>query len=182
MAPRLAFAALLVSALFVTPVALAAGSDSSEPPKPTETTTKCKKKEVWDKKAGKCVPAKQSSGLSDDMLYEAARELAYAKRYDEAQYMLSLAANQNDPRVLNYYGFTNRKLGKVEEGMRFYAAALKADPDYILARSYMGESLALEGDVAGAKVQLAEIEKRGGKTTYAYHALEEVIETGKPSY
>lgn len=182
MALRLSFAALLVSALFVAPMALAAGSDSSAPPQPTETTTKCKKKQVWDKKLGKCVTARQESGLSDDALYEAARELAYAKRYGEAQYMLSLAANQNDPRILNYYGFTNRKLGKVEEGMRYYAAALKADPDYILARSYMGESLALEGDAAGAQVQLAEIEKRGGKDTYAYHALQEVIETGKPSY
>jgi tetratricopeptide (TPR) repeat protein len=182
MARTLLFAALLSVAVALPSAALAAGSDSSEPPAPTPTTTKCKKKEVWDEKKRKCIEAKKSSGLSDDTLYAAARELAYAKRYSEAQYMLSLAANQNDPRILNYYGFTTRKLGDVEEGLRYYRAALNIDPDYILARSYMGEALALTGDVEGAKAQLKQIAVRGGRVSYAYRALETVIKTGQPTY
>ncbi len=172
----------LVACAFILPSAALAAGESSEPPKPTETTTKCKKNEVWDKKKSKCVEAKKSSGLDDDTIYSAARELAYAGRYGEAQNLLALAADQNDPRILNYWGFTSRKMGKIERGMRFYTAALKADPDYILARSYMGEALALSGDIEGAKVQLAEIERRGGDDTHAYRALESVLKTGRPSY
>ncbi len=175
-------AALAMSAFFVPSIAMAAGGESSDPPKPTETTTKCKKNEVWDKKTQKCVAAKKESRLDDDTIYEAARELAYAKRYDEARHLLTLAANQEDPRILNYYGFTSRKMGHLEEGLRYYNAAIKRSPDYILARSYMGEALALSGDMEGAKAQLAEIAKRGGENTYAYSQLATVLKTGRASY
>jgi tetratricopeptide (TPR) repeat protein len=152
----------------------AAGSDSTEPPVQTETTLKCKDGKIWDEKKAECVDA-QSGALTDDELYNAARELAYNGQYDNALSVLAAADNQNDPRVLNYKGFAMRKVGRLEDGMIFYQAALKIDPDYILARSYMGQALITQGDFTGAEEQLVQIASRGGKDTWAYAALEKAL-------
>ncbi len=122
----------------------------------------CQKKECVD-------PKKQS--FNDDDLYKFAREFAYAGQYENAITVLNLARNQNDPRILNYLGYANRKAGRVELGMSYYKKALQQDENYILARSYMGMALAEQGDVQGARVQLVEIRDRGGENTWAYRAL-----------
>ncbi len=152
--------------------AFAAGEETDEtsPPPKTETTTKCTDGKVWDKKKKECVKADQS-GFNDDDLYKAAREFAYAGQYDNAIHVLQLAANQNDPRILNYLGYSNRKAGRMELGMSYYKKALQADENYILARSYMGQALIEQGDVNAAKVQLVEIRDRGGENTWAYRSL-----------
>ena len=168
--PRNLTAAAL--SLFAT-AALAVGADDSDPPKPTETSTECAKGEVWDEKSGACVKA-DSSRLDDDARYAAARELAHAGRYDEAMIVLA-AANPDDPRILNYKGFVHRKTGKMDAAMEFYRRALEIDPDYILARSYMGQGLAELGDMDGARAQLAEIRARGGRDTWAYVSLKQAI-------
>lgn len=154
--------------------AFAAGSDSTEPPKTTNTTTQCEKGQVFDEKTAKCLDAK-SEAVTDDDRYHAARELAYNGKYDRALEVLASAENQNDPRILNYKGFTHRKMGETGTAMSFYQAALAIDPDYILARSYMGQGLAAEGDLAGAVEQLEEISLRGGRETWAYASLERAI-------
>lgn len=161
-------------------VALAAGGGgggstggyggSSEPPVKTETTTKCKNGKIWDTKKKLCVKAQKNS-FNDDQLYNAARELAYDGQYDNAIHILQLASNQQDPRILNYLGFANRKAGRMDVGMQYYREALKINPNYIMARSYMGEALLLRGDREGARVQLVEIRDRGGENTWAYRAL-----------
>lgn len=163
-----------IAALSFATTAFAAGSDSTEPPQPTETTQDCKDGQIWDAKLEKCVKPEQGA-MSDDALYEAARELAYAGQYENALKVLDVAADQNDPRILNYRGFANRKAGRLEEGMAYYQAALAIDPDYILARSYMGQALVAEGDILGARDQLVEIEARGGRDTWAYAALERAL-------
>jgi tetratricopeptide (TPR) repeat protein len=152
----------------------AAGSDSTEPPVQTETTQKCKDGKIWDEKKAECVDA-QSGALTDDQIYNAARELAYNRQYENALNVLAAADNQNDPRILNYKGFALRKSGRLEDGMYFYQAALKIDPDYILARSYMGQAMITEGDFTGAEEQLVQIANRGGKDTWAYVALEKAL-------
>ena len=154
--------------------ASAAGSDSTTPPTSTSTTTKCEKGQVFDDKTQKCLDAK-SEAVTDDDRYHAARELAYNGKYDRALEVLASAENQEDPRILNYYGFTNRKLGNSDEAMEFYQAALAVDPDYILARSYMGQGLAAAGDLAGATEQLEEIALRGGRDSWAYESLMRAI-------
>ncbi len=141
----------------------------------SSTVPTCKKGKIWDKKTKKCVKAKKSSGLSDDNLYEAARDLAYNRRYEEAIVVLRLASDQQNPRILNYLGYSNRKLGNVEAGLAYYTAALKADPDYTLVREYMGEAFLELGKVDEAKEQLAEIEKRCGRGCREYAMLDERI-------
>ena len=150
--------------------AFAAGSDDGGAPKTTKTTKECKGGQVWDKKKRKCVDAERGM-FSDDSLYENARELAYDGQYTHAIKLLHLAANPQDPRILNYLGFANRKAGNTELGMKYYRQALAINPDYILARSYMGQAMALSGDLDGAWKQLAEIADRGGVQTWSYRAL-----------
>lgn len=124
----------------------------------------------------------KSERMPDDILYEAAREFAYAGQHENAIRALKAARNQDDPRILNYLGYNHRKLGNVELGMQFYRKALQADENYILARSYMGQALFEQGDVEGARVQLVEIRDRGGENSWAYRALLQTIGGERDSY
>lgn len=171
---HITFIAVAMAATSIATFTFAAGSDSTAPPVKTETTQVCKDGQVWDKTIKKCLDV-QGSLMTDDDIYTAARELAYDGQYDNALKVLAVAANQNDPRILNYKGFANRKAGRVAEGMAFYQAALTIDPNYILARSYMGQGLIADGDIAGAQAQLTEISARGGEGTWAYISLEKAL-------
>ncbi|ANK86702.1 MULTISPECIES: tetratricopeptide repeat protein [unclassified Rhizobium] len=145
-------------------------NDDTNPPPKTQTTKTCTGGKVWDKAKKECVTPKKNS-FNDDDLYKFAREFAYAGQYENAIAVLNLALNQNDPRILNYLGYANRKAGRMELGMSYYRKALQADENYILARSYMGMALVEQGDIQGARVQLVEIRDRGGEDTWAYRAL-----------
>jgi predicted Zn-dependent protease len=164
----------------------AAGSDSGgndAPPQPTKTTVECKKGEVFDEKEAKCVPIKKSGMdelMNDEVLYDTARELAYFGRPDDAISLLKQIADQNQPAVQNYLGFANRKAGRMDDAMMYYNAALALDPDYVLARSYMGQGLLELGDFGGAYTQLQEIKSRAGTDNRPYQMLAQAI-TGTPT-
>lgn len=161
--------------------AFAAGSDSDAPPKPTETSTECEDGMVYDDATKSCV--KSSAAIVDDeMRYAAVRELAYGGRYASAMMVLDTAEAPEDPRFLNYRGFVHRKLGDTETAMRYYHRALAADPDALLARSYMGQGLIAQGDLTGALAQLREIEARGGGDTWAHAALEQALRGIETTY
>ena len=85
--------------------------------------------------------------------------------------MLSLAADKTDPRILNYLGYSHRKSGRVLVGLGYYQEALRNDPDYTLVREYLGEAHLQLGDVAAARDQLGEIEKRCGTGCEEYVEL-----------
>ena len=148
----------------------AVSEDTTAPPKKTKTSTECQDGKIWDAKKKECVNAKKS-GLDDDILFNAARELAYAGQYENALKVLDAVKDQASARILNYRGYSNRKAGRMELGMRFYRRALQADENYILARSYMGQALMEQGKVQEAKIQLIEIRDRGGENSWAYRAL-----------
>ena len=164
----------LACTVFLAGPAFAAGSQNETPPKPTETTKTCLDGEVFDEKSKTCVKAEKQS-LNDDDRYRAVRELAYAGRLESAMQVLAAADNPRDARFLNYRAFILRQSGDMEGAMGFYNAALKVDPDYILARSYMGIGLLQMGDRTAAEEQLAEITKRGGEGTWAYRALSDAL-------
>lgn len=144
------------------------GSDSSQ--------TQCGNGKVYDEASKSCVD--QKSELNDDTIYNAARQFAQAGKYDDALKMLKRAKNQNDTRILTYYGYTNRKLGNVDVAFDYYNRAISADADNLLARSYMGQGLVQQGKLEEARAQLVEIRDRGGKGTYAYEALYEALKSG----
>jgi tetratricopeptide (TPR) repeat protein len=137
-------------------------------------TTTCPKGEVWDKNKKTCVKA-ASGVLPDEDLYQQGRSLALAGRYDDALAVLALVTNQNDPRVLNYTGYANRKAGRFETAFRYYNKALAIDPNFVLAREYLGEGYAALGRIDLAKEQLVEIAARCGTTCEEYQDLAEHI-------
>ncbi len=169
---------LILALLMMTPgLAFAAGGGGSSAPATTQTTKTCTGTQVWDTKTRKCVNA-QESLLDADTLYGAVRELAYAGRYDDAQGVLRMMPDQNDDRVLTYWGFTNRKLGHLELANAFYRDAIARNPDNILARSYMGQGFIEEGRTDEAIAQWREIRARGGEGSWAEVSLRNAIRTG----
>jgi tetratricopeptide (TPR) repeat protein len=150
------------------------GGDSGSGGSDQSSTPTCKSGEVYSQKEKKCVPANQGA-IDDDDLFETGRALAYAGRYGEAIQMLGLVSDKNDPRVLNMLGFSHRKSGRIEVGLGYYQEALTINPDFTLAREYLGEAYLTLGDLAAAKNQLSEIEKRCGKGCAEYAELEKQI-------
>jgi len=178
--PRLLAPALCLGLLLALPgqgrAAGMGGNDTTPPPK-TETTETCKGVQVWDPKTQTCVDPKESA-LDADTLYRAVRELAYAGRYDDAQGVLRAMPDQADDRVLTYWGFTHRKMGNSVLARSYYRRAIEANPDNILARSYMGQGYVEDGDTDAAIAQWREIKARGGVGSWAEAALREAIRTG----
>jgi tetratricopeptide (TPR) repeat protein len=204
---KIVFGAMLSSALALSGYVYAAGEPSSNdgggtPSKPTTTNNdgsgggsgadtpvksakklKCKKNEVIKKmmKKGSEVLAcvKVNAGiLPDEDLYQQGRLLAKEGEYDWAITVLSAISNQNDPRVLNYTGYSHRKAGRLDTGITFYRKALSINPNFVLAREYLGEGYVAAGRIDLAKVELTEIGNRCGVTCDEYKALEKAIVTG----
>jgi len=145
-----------------------------------QAVKKCKKGEVVKKvnNVKKCV--KVGAGiLPDDELYEQGRVLAKAGQYEWALQVLAAIQNQNDPRVLNYTGYSNRKAGRIEIGITYYRKALAIDPNFVLAREYLGEGYVQKGDLVNAKVHLAKLEVLCGTTCEQYKDLAASI-AGQP--
>ena len=153
----------------------AAGGGGGEPAEPL----KCKNGEV-PKKVGnikKCVPV-ESGILPDEDLYQYGRALAKAGHYEWALQVLAAVQNQNDPRVLNYTGYSNRKAGRLEIGITYYRKALAIDPNFVLAREYLGEGYVAAGRIDLAKLELNEIKTRAGTGSEEYQDLSKAIATG----
>jgi tetratricopeptide (TPR) repeat protein len=170
----LAFAAMFA----ISGTALAAGGGGTTTTSPA--TLKCKKgqvvKEIVKNGTKKKICVKATSGvLPDEDLYQQGRLLAKQGQYDWALQVLAVIQNQNDPRVLNYQGYSNRKAGRLELGIGYYRKALAINPNFVLAREYLGEGYVAAGRTDLAKAQLAEIEKRCGTTCEEYKDLSEVI-------
>ena len=104
---------VLILALTLPGLAFAAGGNTFSPPQGSKTSKVCEGVQVWDTKTKSCVNPQETS-LDTDVLYEAVRELAYADRLGDAQGVLLAMPDQNDDRVLTYWGFTHRKMGNIE--------------------------------------------------------------------
>jgi tetratricopeptide (TPR) repeat protein len=166
---------------FAVPSAFAAGDGggSSEPAAPA---VKCKSGfvPVSVTKNGKKVKEcrkKKAGVMPDEELYQYGRFLAASGEYAEAIDVLKTVSNQNDPRVLNYIGYSYRKSGNLDTGIGYYQQALAINPDYVRAREYLGEGYAAAGKIDLAMVQLNEIGKRCGETCEEYQDLQEAIQT-----
>jgi tetratricopeptide (TPR) repeat protein len=62
------------------------------------------------------------------------------------------------PDVLNYMGFVSRKLGRLEDSLAYYTAALHIDPDHLGANEYLGELYIQMGQLDRAERQLARLD------------------------
>lgn len=160
--------------------AFAAGESPSKDTTSSPKDLKCRTGEVIKtitengKKVKKCVKA--SSGvLPDEELYQQGRLLAKQGEYSWALAVLATVSNQNDPRVLNYTGYSYRKSGQLETGIGYYQKALAIDPNFVLAREYLGEGYVAAGRIDLAQAQLSEIGQRCGVTCEEYQDLSAAI-------
>jgi tetratricopeptide (TPR) repeat protein len=180
----LLMACTLGTALALSPMAFAAGDSSGSDSTKTESPKKlkCKKGEVIKvvKKDGveKKTCAKVTTGiLPDEELYEQGRLLAKEGEYDWALDVLAAVSNQNDPKVLNYTGYSHRKAGRLEIGITYYRKALAINPDFVLAREYLGEGYVAAGRIDLARAELAQIAQRCGETCEEFKDLKTAIDT-----
>lgn len=162
----------LAAALAFSATSLAAGSGGDNDASPA--AKKCKKGEVWSKAKKKCLKAKAGI-LTDEDLYQQGRALAKEGRYDWAIEVLAVVQNQEDPRVLNYTGYSHRKAGRLDIGITYYRKALTINPNFNLAREYLGEGYVAAGRIDLAKAQLAEIGQRCGTACDEYKDLSAAI-------
>ena len=162
---RSARLAVVLAAVVVSPLPPAGAFFDAPAPK-----IDCKKKENRSKPAckqsGLPRPGSGQAARSEEIFF-AAYGLARAGQYAAARDILRLG-DQTDARVLNYTGFVTRKLGDVDGALPYYRRALAIDPDYVLARAYMGEAHLQQGDVAAARLELGEIEARCGRSCAEY--------------
>jgi tetratricopeptide (TPR) repeat protein len=175
---------LAASVALVPAVSLAAGSgggSGGSTPSPTTSPKKmkCKKGQavkmvmVNGTKKAKCVKVTAELVPAQD-LYEQGYVLAKEGEYDWALDLLEVA-DQKNPDVLNMQGYSHRKAGRLDVAVGFYQQAIAMNPDFVRAREYLGEGYAAAGKLDLAKAQLAEIEKRCGKTCEEYEDLAKAI-------
>lgn len=181
---RTAFAAAALSVFAFQAFAAGSGESGGSTPATSPKKMMCKKGEalktmmVNGKKTQKCMKPKVGM-LTDDELYDQARLLAKEdNEYDWALSLFELVQNQNDPKVLNYMGYSNRKAGRLETGIAFYEKALAIDPNFVLAREYLGEGYVVAGRKDLAMLQLDEIKVRCGTNCEEYKDLAKAISIG----
>ncbi|MHA1523918.1 MAG: tetratricopeptide repeat protein [Alphaproteobacteria bacterium] len=151
-----------------------------------QSTKKLKCPKGWTFKAttNKCV--KQTAaveqtlpavgwGKSDPAFLEAA-VLAHSGQYRRAIVAFNALDRAGDPYVLNYLGFSHRKLGDVDAALAYYHKALAIQPAYVRAREYLGEGYLALGKLAKARTQLAMIAQYCGTQCDAYQTLEAKID------
>jgi tetratricopeptide (TPR) repeat protein len=114
------------------------------------------------------------AGMPAAELFYAGYWLARSGRYEEALGYLALA-DQRDARVATYIGFATRKLGDVDAALPHYARALAINPDYTVARAYLGEAWLAKGEPGKARAELGEIERRCGTACAEYADLAQHI-------
>ncbi len=146
---------------------LPAFASGDEPAAPT-TKAACEKAGgKWDATAKTCSGMKQSMlDEKDQQLYNQGHDQAMAGQYQHALATLGAVSNQNDPMVLTMIGYSERKLGHVDEATKLYFKALAVDPNNVDTHEYLGE-----GYVDSGRVDLAKARARHGAGTLRQHQL-----------
>jgi Flp pilus assembly protein TadD len=114
---------------------------------------------------------KPSARLDNSMLFGGAKaggaayvtavSLINERRYDEALASLAKASAAFGPHpdILTYEGYAWRKKGDYDKAESYYKQALAVAPDHIGATEYYGELKVARGDIAGARLMLARLDK-----------------------
>lgn len=96
-----------------------------------------------------------------DRAYVAAVSLINEHRYDAALAALAAAREALGPHpdILTYQGYTWRKKGQFDRAETYYRQALAIAPEHRGATEYYGELKVERGDLAGARVMLARLDR-----------------------
>lgn len=84
------------------------------------------------------------------------------------------------PDILTYQGFANRKLARFGSAEVYYNAALSLAPDHLGALEYYGELKVERGDLEGARLHLAKLEKLCDFGCYEAEELRSWIDNAAP--
>ncbi len=103
-----------------------------------------------------------AGAAAGDAAYVQAVSLINEKRYDEALASLEAAKAVFGPHpdILTYQGYTWRKKGAFDRAEGYYKEALAVAPDHRGATEYYGELKVEQGDIAGAKLMLARLDRQ----------------------
>lgn len=111
-----------------------------------------------------------SAAAADSERFYAGYWLAKTGSYQAALDQLQAIA-QPDVRTLTYIGFALRKLGNMDAALAHYRRALGADPNFTVARAYLGEAYLTLGRRDRADAELSEIAARCGRHCAEYGDL-----------
>ena len=133
---------LILIFFFFNSLIFAAGSDDSSDSSPS-------KKNLYDDSV-KLV--KKASKLEQNEKKDKAKKL-----YSRAFKNLSKAhkLDKNNPDILNYMGFTSRKIGNFDEAEKYYLMGLKMNPNHNGINEYLGELYVQTNRIDKAKERLA---------------------------
>lgn len=109
---------------------------------------------------GKAAPGEDASPVAAvDADYAAAERLVREERSAEALPLLTrvIARDPASADAHNLLGFSQRKLGRLDEALTSYRRALDLDPDHIGAHEYLGELHAEQGDIGRAEEHFARL-------------------------
>tara|TARA_B100001175_G_scaffold218767_1_gene186098 strand:+ start:748 stop:1230 length:483 start_codon:yes stop_codon:yes gene_type:complete len=102
------------------------------------------------------------------------------KRYEKALKLL-LKSNKKKPNnadILNYLGFTTRKLGDFKQGEKYYLEGLAIEPEHIGINEYLGELYVATNRMDLAKERLKILKNCKCKE---YQDLKQIIDGTKKS-
>ena len=114
----------IVSICLISQFAYAAGSDSSSEDN----------KSNYFKEAKNLV--KRAGKLEKKEKNEKAKKL-YSKAFEKLEKAFS--SDKNNPDILNYMGYTSRKIGNFKQAEKFYLKGLDIKPDHNGINEYLGE-------------------------------------------
>ena len=149
---------ILLLTLFLSTNLMAAGSDSS-----SDTS----KDSLYDD-AVKLV--KRAGKLEKKEKLDKAKEL-YAQAFSKLE--KAYKSDKNNPDILNYMGFTTRKVGNFDQAEKFYLKGLKIKPNHNGINEYLGELYVQTGRIDLAKERLQVL---SGCNCEEYDELKELIE------
>ena len=140
---------------------MAAGSDSSSSSSSSEKSlyeeaVKLVKKAGNLEKKGKTDKAKKN----------------YTKAFSKLE--KALKSDKKNPDILNYMGYTSRKVGKFDQAEKFYLAGLKIKPNHNGINEYLGELYVQTNRIDKANERLTVLKNCNCKE---YDELELIIKT-----
>ncbi len=114
---------------------------------------------------------------------EVGRLIANAEDFiDDEQYKTAiavldqaLAKEPDNADILNYLGYSYRKLGNRPKALEYYAAALAQEPEHLGANEYLGELYLQMDDLANAEERLAVLAKACDSDCEEFDELEDAI-------
>ena len=140
---------ILLITLFLSTSLMAAGSDSSSSSSSSSSGSENSKESLYDdalklvKRAGK-LEKKDKTEKAKKLYTQAFKKLEKAYKTDK-----------KNPDILNYMGFTTRKVGNFDQAEKFYLEGLKIKPNHNGINEYLGELYVQTNQINKANERLA---------------------------